>query len=114
MFQTPFLFKGNLFTPDYIKKCMELCDFSPFVFGYVAQSRLSDGAGLIQFTPGVNMAVSGDPLGQQYVSPEAAVLERGADVVIVGRGIVASVDVTSSAEAYRKAAWDAYEKRCTL
>ena len=31
-------------------------------------------------------------LGQQYISPEDAVLVRGADVIIVGRGITHSSD----------------------
>ena len=90
---------------------MELCDGS-FVFGYVGQSRLSDRADIIQFTPGVNLSSSGDSLGQQYVSPEEAVMKRGADVVIVGRGITEAENVAEAAEKYRLAAWNAYQERC--
>ena len=90
---------------------MELCD-GAFLFGYVGQSRLSDRADTIQFTPGVNLSSSGDSLGQKYVSPEQAVIDRGADVVIVGRGITAANDVVEAAERYRLAAWNAYLKRC--
>ena len=100
-----------MFTPAYTEKCMKLCDGS-FVFGYVGQSRRSAPADLIQFTPGVNLDASGDNLGQQYVSPEEAVMKRGADVVIVGRGITEADDVAEAAEKYRLAAWNAYQERC--
>ena len=48
----------------------------------------------------------------QYVSPEKAVKERGADIVIVGRGITEAGDVAEAAEKYRTAAWNAYQERC--
>ena len=105
------LIAGNLITPDYSAACMDLCD-GAFCFGYVGQSRLSDRPYIIQFTPGVNLSSSGDSLGQQYVSPEQAVIERGADVVIVGRGITDAEDVVEAAKQYRSAAWNAYLKRC--
>ena len=99
-----------MITPDYTAKCMELCDGS-FLFGYVGQSRLSDRADIIQFTPGVNLSSSGDSLGQKYVSPEQAVIDRGADVVIVGRGVTGADDIVEAAKSYRSAAWNAYLKR---
>ena len=105
------LISGNLITPDYTAKCMDLCD-GAFLFGYVGQSRLSDRPDIIQFTPGVNISSSGDSLGQKWVSPEQAVIERGADVVIVGRGITEAGDVVEAAKQYRSAAWNAYLKRC--
>ncbi len=45
---------------------------------------------------------------QRYSSPRAAVLERGADLVIVGRGISGALDPTAEAERYRQEAWQAY------
>ena len=53
----------------------------------------------------------GDGMGQQYNSPESVVLEKGCDVVIVGRGIIKSENRRKEAERYRVAAWNAYEKR---
>ena len=91
---------------------MKLCEDGSFLFGYVGQSRMSAAADLIQFTPGVHLDASGDNLGQQYVSPEKAVKERGADIVIVGRGITEAGDVAEAAEKYRTAAWNAYQERC--
>jgi len=65
-------------------------------------------------TPGVGLDAKGDGLGQQYRTPHQVVLESGCDVIIVGRGIYASGDVTEmqrQAERYRKAGWDAYLER---
>lgn len=58
---------------------------------------------------GVNMSSKGDTLGQQYVSPADAVMLRGADVIIVGRGILNSDDVKSTAASYQAAGYEAYE-----
>ena len=59
----------------------------------------------------INDDGSSEGLGQQYVSPEDAVLNRGADVIIVGRGITHSPEPFEAAEIYRKFGWDAYLKR---
>ena len=40
---------------------------------------------------------------QRYVSPRCAILERGADIVIVGRGITAASDPLRAAKEYRLA-----------
>ena len=82
--------------------------------GLIAQSRLEKSRpGIIQMTPGVKIEDfwSSEGLGQQYISPESAVLTRGADVIIVGRGVTHAADSADSAEAYRKSGWEAYLKR---
>ena len=53
----------------------------------------------------------GDGAGQQYHTPREAILNKGSDVVIVGRGILTARDPGKEAERYRKAAWEAYEER---
>ncbi|XP_077500237.1 rudimentary-like [Amblyomma americanum] len=83
-------------------------DFPDFVLGFVCQSRVSHNPGHIHMTPGVRLDVAGDSLGQQYCDPAVAVTERGADIIIVGRGIVASPDPVEAALRYKKAAYDAY------
>ena len=41
-----------------------------------------------------------------------AVLERGSDIVIVGRGIYTSADPVETAKLFREKAYEAYVKRC--
>ena len=48
-------------------------------------------------------------LGQQYVTPEIAILDRGTDIVIVGRGILQADDAVTAAKNYRAASWAAYQ-----
>ena len=82
--------------------------------GLIAQSRLDDKRPeVIQMTPGVKIDDSGasEGLGQQYDTPESAVMTKGADVIIVGRGITHSSDPAAAAETYRKAGWEAYLRR---
>ena len=54
---------------------------------------------------------AGDNLGQQYSSPEEVIGKQGCDIIIVGRGILASANRLEAAEMYRKAAWEAYLSR---
>lgn len=83
-------------------------DVPDFVLGFVSQSRVSDKPNFVLMTPGVQMDTAGDALGQQYCSPSTAVGERGADVIIVGRGITKSEDPAAAAQEYQKAGYDAY------
>lgn len=48
---------------------------------------------------------------QRYITPRSAVLERGADLIIVGRGICGSAEPAAEAERYRQEAWQAYRER---
>ena len=80
--------------------------------GFVGQSPLDqDCPGWIQFTPGVNLTSKGDSKGQQYCSPTEAVVDKGADIIIVGRGLIQSANVIATAETYRKEGWNALMER---
>lgn len=60
--------------------------------------------------PGVKLSEGGDSLGQQYKTPEEAILKRGADVIIVGSGILATDDPVQAAIQYKEAGYKAYEE----
>jgi len=105
---------GNLFNKDYTNAVVSLGEekgMEELVVGFIAQSRVSQRAGMLQMTPGVHLADSSDSGDQRYTSPDQAVLEKGADLVIAGRGICAYTDPEIKAEEYRQKAWDAYLQR---
>lgn len=99
--------KGTLATGDYTQKAIEMAEkYSDFVMGFICTRRLTDNPKFIHMMPGVKIAGEGDALGQQYLTPEKA-MERGADVIIVGRGIYEAPDPVEAAKEYRERAWSA-------
>jgi uridine monophosphate synthetase len=58
-----------------------------------------------------NEAIKGDGKGQQYNTPQKIIGIAGADIAIVGRGIIKASDPEEEAERYRSAAWKAYTER---
>jgi uridine monophosphate synthetase len=109
---------GNLLTESYTQQCLQIGRQSPdFVLGFISQRSLNVKAddNFITFTPGVKLlepgADVGDGHGQQYRTPTQVIGKDGADVVIVGRGILSAENRVAEAEMYRKAAWQAYELR---
>lgn len=104
--------KDNLLTDAYAKQAVEWAEANPdFVMGFIAQEKMSDNPGLITMTPGVKLSNDVDALGQQYNTPQYAIIEKGSDIVIVGRGIYGEADPASAAREYREAAWQAYLTR---
>jgi len=103
---------GTLARGDYTKSCVEMGEARKgMVAGFISQSRLSKDYGLVQMTPGVHRCVAGDGGDQRYVTPTKAVLERGADIVIVGRGITAEQDEGEACKLYKEEAWAAYKQK---
>lgn len=104
---------GSLIDSNYTKETVKLAlEYSDLVVGLVCQSPLLlDTPGCIQLTPGVQLGTGGDNLGQQYNSPELVVLERGADIAVVGRGITQADNPEVAAEKYKRLLWEAYLKR---
>ena len=108
----------NLLSEDYGKKCVEMykqcraknMDVPPV--GFIGQTKMvSDDPNFIQMTPGVSLVSKGDNLGQNYVSIDNAIQERGADVIIVGRGITSCSDANIMIETtkkYKNLAWKSF------
>jgi uridine monophosphate synthetase len=100
---------NNLLTPEYAEKTLAMAkQFEEFVIGFISQRKLSDDPHWIYMTPGVQMTSSGDALGQQYISPDTAIVKNGTDIIIVGRGIIQAADPLAEAKKYRDAGWNAY------
>ena len=114
--------EGNFMGKDYTQACVEAArEHANFVMGFISQESLNaepDDA-FIHMTPGCQLpppddedaALKGDGKGQQYNTPKRLVGERGADLVIVGRGIIKAGDPQEEAERYRSAAWKALTER---
>jgi len=105
--------KGTLATGEYTQKAIVWArQHRDFVMGFICTRKLTDDPEFIHMMPGVKLGDSGDALGQQYLTPKRAIGERGADIVIVGRGVTESKDPRAEAKRYREAAWTAYSSRC--
>jgi len=105
--------EGNLLDKSYAEKTLMMAEqFPEFVFGFIAQHQLSNDPHWIHLTPGVQLATGRDSLGQQYITPEKAIIENKTDVIIVGRGILQSNNPVSTAKQYREIGWKAYLTVC--
>jgi uridine monophosphate synthetase len=107
--------QGNLITPDYTSETVKMAAKYPnLITGFVCQNKntFSD-PGLLQLTPGVQLESVKDNLGQVYNTPEKVILEKGADIVVVGRGIVAAKSPETQVIVYKEALWKNYLKRIT-
>lgn len=116
-------------TPSYTSACVSAARaHSDFVLGFISQHSLNSSAEdvFLTFTPGISFppkdaeakdeAIStkgngGDGLGQRWRSPRGVIVEEGADVIIVGRGILNAKERWKEAERYKNAGWEAYEER---
>ncbi|XP_011159997.2 uridine 5'-monophosphate synthase [Solenopsis invicta] len=104
--------ENALTTSDYLKRTVSIAEeASDLVIGLVCQSNLLAQPGLLQLTPGVRLSKSGDGLGQQYNNPQS-VINAGADLAVVGRGITESPHgyLTATLE-YKRELWNAYKER---
>ncbi|CAG9862441.1 unnamed protein product [Phyllotreta striolata] len=104
---------GNLISENYTKDTIKMAEQYPeLITGIVCQSPLfTNNPGFIQLCPGVQLENKQDNLGQKYNSPLTVVLEKGADVAVVGRGISQAPEPAVAAEKYKKILWNAYLER---
>lgn len=102
---------NNLLSPEYTEKTLAMAkQFPEFVIGFIAQQKLSSDPQWIYMTPGVHLTTADDNFGQQYVTPQQAILDYGSDIIIVGRGILEAKDSLAAAKQYREAGWQAYQE----
>lgn len=103
---------GNLITAEYTENTIKLAlngNDADFVAGIVAQTKgLLVDPGLLQLTPGCKIDETSDALGQQYNTPEHVIKEKGADIAVVGRGIINAKNPETAAKIYRDRLWAAY------
>lgn len=110
--------EGNLFDESYALKTVQIAqENNDFVVGFIGSAdrpeilkkvREKAGDDLLILTPGIKLGEGSDGLAQTYNTPQKAI-KNGADVIIVGRGIIQADDPVVEAERYRKAGWEAYK-----
>ena len=104
--------KGTLAKGSYTEETLKMAqENKDFVIGFITMRQLIDDPCFINMTPGVQLAVGGDALGQQYNTPEKVIGENKSDIIIVGRGIYEATDPVAEAKKYREAGWKAYINR---
>lgn len=105
--------EGNLISPEYREVTVNMASKYPnIITGFVCQNKDTfKDPGLIQLTPGVQLESAKDDLGQVYNSPDKVILDNGADIIVVGRGIIAAKSPEAQAVIYRDTLWKCYLKR---
>lgn len=104
--------EGNLATDEYTKKSIQMAhEYDDFVIGFISMKKLVDDPKFIHMTPGVRLEAQSGNLRQVYKTPESVIFDQESDVIIVGSGIYKADDPVAEAKKYRKAGWEAYQKR---
>ncbi|KAK2762649.1 hypothetical protein FQN54_000822 [Arachnomyces sp. PD_36] len=113
--------KGSLATGSYTTSSVDIARrHREFVLGFVCNRSLNEVQSsetsateeedFVVFTTGINLSSTGDTLGQQYKTPESAV-KKGADFIIVGRGVYTAEDPVKEVQRYQEEGWKAYRER---
>lgn len=93
---------GNLITQEYTDSTIDLAKANAgYVSGFICQQKLAND--FLHFAPGCQLGTKGDNLGQQYNTPQA-LIKKGVDILIVGRGIYAADNPTEAARVYCESA----------
>jgi len=103
--------KDNLINDYYTQKTIEFAQqYKNIVCGFISQHNLNNNC-FVYATPGINIDHNGDNMGQQYNSPENAILDRGTDLIIVGRGIYESDNTYFKLLEYKNRGWNSFIKK---
>ncbi len=103
--------QGNLFSQAYTETTVKMAQqHKDCVIGFITQHKLCEDPELINFTPGIGVNKKSDQLGQGYIEPQQAIVENGADVIIVGRGLYQAPSPKQAAQQFRELGWDAYSE----
>lgn len=94
--------EGNFLDESYKNAMVELAKgYKDIVVGFISQEKISDG--FYHLTPGINISTVADDKGQLYNTPEMA-MEKGTDIIIVGRGIYQATNPVDMAIMYKDCA----------
>ncbi len=106
--------RGNLMNDNYTRKIFDMGKkFPQWVSGYIVHAHSAEelkrlknkiAPGQLLLMPGVKLEKGVDSLGQQYTGVEEAV-DGGADLIIVGRGIVRAQHPGETAKIYKEKSW---------
>jgi len=96
---------GNLLDDEYTKKTIEIAENNRNdIIGFICQKKISD-SDFLYMIPGINIESKKDTSDQQYITPQEA-MERGADIMIIGRGIIGNSNILEACKKYQKIGQD--------
>ena len=108
--------KGTLINEAYTRNTISMgSKFKEHVSGFIGFAKTADELKKLKnkipadMLLGVNLDEKGDKHGQQYVTVNEAV-SGGADLIIVGRGIIGRNDPRKMAARYRIEGWQALKE----
>ncbi|TET06881.1 orotidine-5'-phosphate decarboxylase [Candidatus Dependentiae bacterium] len=102
--------KETLACEGYTQQVVALSRTFPSIIGFICRKKVVEESKYIHFIPGIKINCYDDSMGQQYKMPDQAIID-GADIIIVGRGIVGAKDIKATAKQYRTMAWNAYQNK---
>lgn len=99
---------GNLIDYKYTNQCVEMMNNQSIIMpnkilGFVSQYAIG-GSSFFHFTPGVRIGIEEDGMGQKYRTPDEA-CKSGADIIIVGRGVLETDNIVKECIKYRDEGW---------
>ena len=104
--------KNNLISSDYKNSLMKyVVNYTQDIIGLITQKRDIGPDNILYMTPGVSIKDKNDNSDQKYRTPEDAILRDNCDIIIVGRGIYNSDNVSKTVEIYKFLGWKAYKNK---